>query len=77
MYRNTQQHDVFLNHIMSCPSCRGMSACYCDTGRTLWIDDQAAFIAAQETRQEQAYWFKELRCVGRNGRMRWVRGLRR
>lgn len=38
-----------------------MSARYCDTGRTLWIDDQAAFIAAQEKRQEQSYWFKELR----------------
>ena len=31
-------------------------------GRRLWIDDQAAFIAGLETREEQAYWFREIRA---------------
>ena len=62
MIGNTPEHLTFLNHIMTGTCCNGMAARYCPEGRRLWIDDQAAFIAGLETREEQGYWFREIRA---------------
>lgn len=62
MIGNTSEHLALLNHIMTGTCCNGMSGRYCPEGRRLWIDDQAAFIAGLETREEQGYWFREIRA---------------
>jgi hypothetical protein len=52
---NTPEFDAFTNHWTDCPHCRPRYDIYCKTGRELWIDDKAAFIANLETLADRQY----------------------
>ena len=53
---NTPEFDSFVNHYTSCTHCKPRNDIYCETGRKLWIDEQAAFVANLETLAERQYW---------------------
>ena len=52
---NPPEFDAFTNHWTSCPDCKPRSDHYCKTGRELWIDEKAAFIANLETLADRQY----------------------
>ena len=52
---NTPEFDAFINHVTGCAKCHARHEIYCKTGRELWIDEKAAFIANLETLADRQY----------------------
>lgn len=53
---NSTEFESFVNHYTACTHCKPRNDIYCDAGRKLWIDEQAAFVANLETLAERQYW---------------------
>lgn len=53
---NTPEFESFVNHYAACPHCKPRNDVYCETGRELWIDDKAAFVANQPDLKGRQYW---------------------
>lgn len=53
---NTPEFTTLVNHYTACPNCKPRNDVYCETGRNLWIDEQAAFVASLGTLAERQYW---------------------
>ena len=53
---NSPEFDSFTNHWTACPDCKPRNDVYCNAGRNLWIDEQAAFVASLGTLAERQYW---------------------
>lgn len=56
---NTPEFEAFTNHWAACPNCHPMHNKYRASGRELWINNQAAFIADLETLEERQYWIAQ------------------